>query len=362
MLKVLQPDDLEALALGATVLGGGGGGDPYLSKLIARSALANHGPVQLLDAGAVADDDLVVPLGMIGAPTVVMERIFAADSFVRALSLLERHLGRPAKAVLPLEIGGFNALVPIAVAAQRGLPVIDADLMGRAFPELQMTTPSIYGRRAAPLAIADDRGNQVIIETVDNYWAEKLARSAVVDMGGAVASALYPLSGRELRQYALSGSVSAAIQIGQAFQQARASHHSPIAAIRHALGGIEIFEGKVVDVQRQTAGGFARGQAQLEGANRYAGQTMSIAFQNEYLLASVGGAVRVTPPNLIGVFDSRSSMPIAVESLRYGFHTLVLAFPCAAQWRSPAGLRLVGPRAFGYEVEYIPFEAVHSIH
>lgn len=31
-------------------------------------------------------------------------------------------------------------MLPFALAARRGLPVIDADGMGRAFPELQMVT------------------------------------------------------------------------------------------------------------------------------------------------------------------------------------------------------------------------------
>ena len=36
------------------------------------------------------------------------------------------------------EIGGGNGLEPLAIGARMGLPVVDADFMGRAFPELQV--------------------------------------------------------------------------------------------------------------------------------------------------------------------------------------------------------------------------------
>jgi DUF917 family protein len=39
--------------------------------------------------------------------------------------------------VLSCEIGGANGLEPLCIGARLGLPVIDADFMGRAFPELQ---------------------------------------------------------------------------------------------------------------------------------------------------------------------------------------------------------------------------------
>ena len=42
-------------------------------------------------------------------------------------------------AVMSCEIGGGNGLEPLAIGARMGLPVVDADFMGRAFPELQVS-------------------------------------------------------------------------------------------------------------------------------------------------------------------------------------------------------------------------------
>ena len=41
--------------------------------------------------------------------------------------------------MLSAEIGGGNGLEPLAIAARLSLPVVDADYMGRAFPELQVS-------------------------------------------------------------------------------------------------------------------------------------------------------------------------------------------------------------------------------
>jgi hypothetical protein len=41
--------------------------------------------------------------------------------------------------------------------------------------------------------------------------------------------------------------------------------------------------------------------------------------------------------------------------MRYGIRVVALAYPCAEQWRTPRGLELVGPRYFGYDLDFQPF-------
>lgn len=53
-------------------------------------------------------------------------------------------VGREAFAIVPGEIGGGNGLEAVNVAAAMDLPVVDADFMGRAFPELQVLPPCIW--------------------------------------------------------------------------------------------------------------------------------------------------------------------------------------------------------------------------
>ena len=137
-------EDLDAIALGGAFLGTGGGGDPYIGKLMARNALAEHGPVQVIDADEVADDALCVPVFMMGAPTVMVEKLPSGEEILKALAELERFLGQKAQALICVEAGGLNSTIPYAVAAITGLPLIDGDGMGRAFPELQMVSFTMH--------------------------------------------------------------------------------------------------------------------------------------------------------------------------------------------------------------------------
>jgi len=61
MTEQITLDNLDHFAIGATVLGTGGGGDPYIGKLMAEQAIEEHGPVDLLPPTEVPDDALVVP-------------------------------------------------------------------------------------------------------------------------------------------------------------------------------------------------------------------------------------------------------------------------------------------------------------
>jgi uncharacterized protein len=136
----ITPDDLEAIEIGANVLGTGGGGNPYTVKLYARELLKQGRRIAVVDPLTLPDDALVVAVGGMGAPTVSIERIIRGDEFLYAVRALERHVGRPIDALISKEIGGSNSMRPMLAAALGDLPVVDGDGMGRAFPELQMCT------------------------------------------------------------------------------------------------------------------------------------------------------------------------------------------------------------------------------
>ena len=78
-MREFTVDQLEDLAFGAAVLGTGGGGNPYIGKLLARESMREHGPITIVDPEELADDALVVPAAMMGAPTVMVEKIPSGD-------------------------------------------------------------------------------------------------------------------------------------------------------------------------------------------------------------------------------------------------------------------------------------------
>lgn len=159
MEQLIDEAHIEALAVGAAALGAGGGGDPYLGKLMVLKAIRQRGPIHLVDPFDLDDDCLVIPTAIMGAPTILVEKIPAGDEQYRAFRLLERTLGKTAFATMPVESGGLNSTLPFVVASLAGLPVIDADGMGRAFPEMQMESFHIYGVSGAPMTLYNERGD-----------------------------------------------------------------------------------------------------------------------------------------------------------------------------------------------------------
>lgn len=344
------------MAVGATVLGTGGGGDPYIGKLMAIQAIEKYGPVEVVDPEDVVDDSFVVSVAGMGAPVVMIEKIPSGKETGEALLSLERYFGRKADYIISIEAGGMNSTIPIATAARFKKPLIDADGMGRAFPELQMVTFHLVGAKATPMSMADEKGNSVILDTVDNFWAEKIARAITVKFGGSAWIAIYPMNGKQLKAGAVRHSLSKEISIGQALREAKARGANPLDALLDVTGGFLLFKGKIVDVLRRATGGFARGEARLEGLEEFKGSELIIRFQNENLVAIRDGTVIASVPDLITVVEKDSAKPITTERLKYGLRVAVIGIPCDPKWRTPEALKIVGPRYFGYDIDYVPIE------
>jgi DUF917 family protein len=353
----LDHNALEDIALGAAVLGTGGGGDPTLGKLMAQQAVAKHGPVQLLPLDDVPDDEWIIPTAMMGAPTVLVEKIPSGTEVLDAYRMLERRLQSRAAATVSAEAGGVNSMIPMVVAATLGVPLVDADGMGRAFPEIQMVIPTLHGVSATPMAIADEKGNQVLLETPDNFWTERLARTTTIQMGCSSCVALYAMRGTVAKKALVPGTISLAREIGHTLRTGREQKHDPIDALTTLLHGRRLCAGKIVDVRRRTEHGFARGEVDIIGTGRDGGSQYKISFQNENLVFWRDGQAEVTVPDLITVVDDQTGLPITTEALKYGLRVAVLGFPCHSQWRTPEGLKLAGPQYFGYEIEYVPLES-----
>jgi DUF917 family protein len=327
MMTLLDHNTLEDIALGATVLGTGGGGDPTLGKLMAQQAVAKHGPVQLLPLDEVPDDGWIIPTAMMGAPTVLVEKIPSGTEVLNAFRMLERRLQCKAVATVSAEAGGVNSMIPIVVAANLGVPLVDADGMGRAFPEIKMVVLTLHGVAATPMAIADEKGNQVLLETPDNFWTERLARTVTIQMGCSACIAPYAMQGKVAKRAMIPGTISLARDIGHTLQNCRAQKRNPIEALTALLHGQRLCEGKITDVRRRTERGFARGEVDIIGTGRDAGAQCKLSFQNENLIFWRDGKPEVTVPDLITVVDEQTGLPITTEALKYGLRVAVVGFP-----------------------------------
>lgn len=360
-MRYIGKEEIENIAIGAALLGTGGGGDPYIGKLMALQAVEEYGPIKLLDPDEIEDGDLVVPSAMMGAPTVMVEKIPSGKEAKISFQALEKILGKKIKATMPIEAGGVNSLLPLALAAELGLPVVDADGMGRAFPELQMVTFYLEGVKSTPMVLSDEKGNSIVLETVDGLWAEKIARTATVTMGGSVMLSIYPMYGEQVKRSSIRHSLSLEQKIGEIITDGKRKNENPIPELLQLLQGFKLFEGKVVDIARRTEGGFAKGEAVIQGLNENSGKTCHLNFQNEHLMATSEGKVLCMTPDLITVLDADTGIPITTEGIRYGARCVIMGIPCNEKWRTSAGIQLVGPRYFGYDTNYIPVEELQKL-
>jgi DUF917 family protein len=353
MKRLLDPDSLRALSRGCAVLGAGGGGDTYIALLQALQATEDHGPAPLVDLDELPDDSLIMPCGGIGAPTVSMEKIENGNEGERLREQLEYLTGRKVAALMASEIGGGNGVLPVAWAAGMGLPVADADGMGRAFPEVPQVTMQLAGISPSPAVITDERGNLIVFSTISGQWMERLERAAADEFGGAASSTEFALTAAQARGATVRNSVSLAIRIGEAITRAAGD---PVAALIAEIRAFRLIVGKVSDVQRQTRGGWVRGSVVVDGLGDDAGRLIRLELQNENLVALERGRVLASVPDLITVLDSETADAIATERIRYGQRVTVIAFPCDPVWRTENGIAATGPRAFGYDFDYLPVE------
>ena len=110
-VRKLGVHEIEDIALGAALLGAGGGGDPYVGKLVALGAVKECGDVTLLSPDEVPDDALIVPIAMMGAPTVLAEKGIGGKEYQTLFEMVSRFFGKDIYAFMPIEAGGVNSML-----------------------------------------------------------------------------------------------------------------------------------------------------------------------------------------------------------------------------------------------------------
>ncbi|KAJ8303639.1 hypothetical protein KUTeg_020035 [Tegillarca granosa] len=340
---ILSVLDINCIAIGTGVLGCGGGGSPYLGRLLATKAIESGRKIRVITRDKIcgyADDenDLIMEMGFMGSPMVVQEKLVSGRELPGALECMrdifvhgkykdghiENEEGFGVKeedgvtfidnynpktsdiekpktdrikniiGLMSAEIGGLNGIEPL---------LLIANCMGRAFPELQMICPIIYGLDPFPSTLADEKGRRaVILKCPSPKHLENHFRRVVVEMGcsgGVVISA-------DLASKTIHYSISRAWRLGKAVLLARECNQSPVEAITKHEGGKLLITGKIVDVLRETT-----------------------------------------------VVDSDTGEPISTETVRYGMRISVLVLPIPDIMKTEQALKFVGPQAFGYPADIV---------
>jgi hypothetical protein len=242
---------------------------------------------------------------------------------------------------MPVEIGGFNSIVPMYVAAARNIPVIDADGCGRAVPELATTLFSAYKLPAwSPVTVANKAGDIVaalLIDPTDATMAETAARTATISFGMTAGLASAILSMAEVKKYMVLNSMSWAEKVGKSLREAKAKGADLISAVAGAAGGKELFRGKIQKIEMVTREGFDFGKTFIEGAGSYKSQTFVIDVKNENIIGSLNGKPVIVVPDLIVVMTI-DGMPLTNADTKEGMEVGVIGVKAARAWmETPEG-------------------------
>lgn len=350
------------MARGAVFLGSGGGGDPYVGELFLRQKLAEGRHAKVIDAAELADDTFVVCIAGIGAPTVLVEHLVSEVTLQRVLEHAEKFHGRKVDALISAEIGGANSMFPLALGAQAGIPVIDGDGMGRAFPHLEMTTFSVFGAKASPGFIMDDSGNLVSFDIITDRLAEDVVRGVAAALGSMIYGCFHPMTGAQVKQIGVLGTISQTIEIGRCIRAARDQCDDPFDGLMSYLNDPAndrharlLFDGKITDVTHETREGWHWGRVAIGNTTDEADQLI-IEIQNEYLIARRNGRTVALVPDLISVLDTETAEPLTAEMLNYGQRVRVIGYSAAPIMRRPECLKVFGPRLFGLDEDFVPVE------
>ena len=179
-MKKLTQQDLADLVEGAAIFSSGGGGDPQIGSNIVESLREDHCPVRLIDATEVPDKQIVINFACVGATA---DAAYHSDAAVKTLKTLEEFLGKKAFAVIAVELGGFNTLAAVDVAARRGIPIVDADGAGRAVPEVHLKVYALDDIPLAPMVAADIAAENIVLikQTHDSKAAERITRALATE-------------------------------------------------------------------------------------------------------------------------------------------------------------------------------------
>lgn len=352
-LKTLSVRNIDDIAIGAGLLGSGGGGSPEFARLMTAHAIKKGNAVQIVSLEDLPDNATTVMCGGMGSPNILSERLFTEHAGINCIRILENEINRKIDALIIAEGGGTNALYPLYLGALLDIPVVDADCMGRAFPALQMTTPNIYGTFETTQIVISNGLTHQILSAPNLFELEQKARPVVVEMGCAVSIALTQMTGAQVKKWTIKDTLSTLQRMGKAI---RTTSQQPFNIRLEALNKILadtdyqkaelLSEGKINGIRRTESGGFSLGGFTI--MNLQDKEIIEVGFQNENLIVRKKSNKQnlAQVPDLITIVDKNTFQSISCEDLRYGQEVGILKMNAPKMMRSEEAMKVVGPGAF----------------
>lgn len=371
MLAIRSDQEIQDFARGCTFMGTGGGGDPRDGIAWLKAARDEGKEIAWVNHTEIQDDVWTVCPFLMGsiAPLTEetkkkMQRLgLTKDAYksiqAESVRLLEEYMDVKVGAIVAIELGGSNTPGAVAAASRLGIPAVDGDYTGRAIPEIPQTTPYLNDLPLWPISSVDKYGNLAVIKESTGYeMAERIGKFIAAASFGLAGQAGFLFKGSDMKRVVIPGTLTKCLEIGRSIRESREAGRDPVKEIIKELDGWLLFEGEVSKKEWEDKEGYYWGTHTITGLDDFKEAEFKIWFKNENHVSWLNGKPYVTSPDMLIVVNRETGEPLANFDIAEGQHVAVIGLRAVEQFRSPKGLDILGPRHFGYEIDYTPIETL----
>jgi len=361
--------ECEDFVRGLCFMGAGGGGRPERGLKLLLDQLEAGREIAWVDVDSLPDETWTATVAGMGGRGgegaeeelaklgCVEEKYDPLGLMVAAVRALEDFAG---EAIVPGEIGGSNVPAPIAAALELGVPVVDGDYAGgRAIPELPQTIPEVHGVPVCPLSFVTRWGDTLVLkDTISTAMADRIGRMMCIAAYGGVGISWYLMQIKDVKKVLATGTLTKAYRVGRVIREARESGADPVAEAVSTVDGWLLFEGEITatEIADEQSYAFGLGTHELKGLGSYEGHTFKIWYKNEYHVSWMDGEPFVTSPDSLIIVDLKTGEPAISYDFSIGDEVAVVGRKAHPVHRTPKGIELLGPRHFGFDLDYVPIE------
>lgn len=336
----LDRADIPALSHGYSLLGSGGAGEPTITALMTEHTA--QWPLTVHSVDEVDPSTACVGLAIMGSTMMVAEKLPGLRPYAGVINAIERWLGIPTTAVCNAEgagINGFSALLPAD-----GRATVDADLLGRAFPDLDQISLLVDGVPGVVVACDTGPGGVTLVADARPADVERVMRTATTCSGGWATFAVGGFTTGDLREHAVLGGTGRALDLGRRYLAGAETADPQRLADR--IGARLLGAGRVTGI-RQEAGPRDLTTFQLRGSDD---AVLRLVAGSEFLAVLRDGELLVSSPVIIAALDRVSHRILQVPDVTHAMDLVLLAIPAPEWWSAqPHRLRESLPSRWGFE-------------
>ncbi len=213
-----------------------------------------------------------------------------------------------------------------------------------------------------PASLCDEWGNVLLLKRATSLdVAEAIGKGMSVvtkrpDPYASCGMATYLMKVGDMKRVLVPGTLSQALVLGQGIRRAREQGQDPVTAAAALARGWVLFQGVVSKREWENTGGYQIGTTEIRGTGADAGHSFRVWFKNEHHLSWKDGQVFVSSPDLLSIVAAETAEPITNTYLAEGQAVAVIGMAAHPRLRTAAGIAVLGPRHFGFDLTYRPIE------